>query len=181
MISLGKLIYTLSLALLRVNVRVYSYYKFEDTGAIILHLPLSAVCSLTTKGSTNAEQHLLLCAGAGMGSRSISFDLLPVDVVTKIFRQLEGPDLCNAASTCRDFWKYASGVDRMEIVLHGESHASSLYKFLKSHIKDGLKVVTNAALATVLSLAMNARLWSLLVLLDVILRKEFEIPCRSNA
>lgn len=77
-----------------------------------------------------------------MGSRKTIIDLLPRDVTRKIFRNLEGRDLCHAAGTCKDFWKNASAIDGMSIVLHGESQAISMRKFIYNHTKEGMQVVS---------------------------------------
>ena len=75
-----------------------------------------------------------------MDSPRGTFEDLSVDMTNKIFRQLGGADLCSAASTCKDFWKYASAVETVETVLHGEQHAFSLAKFMLAHTNDGMKV-----------------------------------------
>lgn len=73
------------------------------------------------------------------------FGLLPIDVTRKIFRLLHGQDLCNAAGTCKEFWKYVSAVETLETVLNGESQAFSLDRFLLAHTKDGLQVAPSTA------------------------------------
>ncbi|KAK9917058.1 hypothetical protein WJX75_000404 [Coccomyxa subellipsoidea] len=49
-------------------------------------------------------------------------------------------DLCNAAGTCKEFWKYVSAVETLETVLNGESQAFSLDRFLLAHTKEGLQM-----------------------------------------
>lgn len=77
-----------------------------------------------------------------MGSRRANpFSLLPTNVTSEIFSQLQGQDLCYAASTCRDFLRYVSTVELLNVpVALGECQAKSLLDFLIKHVQSGMKV-----------------------------------------
>ncbi len=77
-----------------------------------------------------------------MGSRqTIPFSLLPENVSSKIFSNLQGQDLCCAASTCRDFRRYVSTVEILKVpVALEECQAKSLLTFLVKHHANGMQV-----------------------------------------